>query len=161
MSYASIGGTESVNRANADAQILNFARWVMVPRLTKLREKWNMSLVPDFGDDLELDYDSPVPEDTAAMAGVIDGHVKSGIMSIEEARQELDWGDIDPDEHFMIPINFSIKTGDEILNPPPEPVMPAAPFGKPANPNAPEIPPTKALITALKEFRQSLEKHDN
>ena len=68
---------------------------------------------------------------------------------------------IDPDEHFMIPINFSIKTGDEILNPPPEPVMPATPFGKPANPNAPEIPPTKALITALKEFRQSLEKHDN
>ena len=164
LSYASIGGTESVNRANADAQILNFARWVMVPRLTKLREKWNMSLVPDFGDDLELDYDSPVPEDTAAMAGVIDGHVKSGIMSIEEARQELDWGDIDPDEHFMIPINFSIKTGDEILNPPPEPVMPAAPFGKPANPNAnpnEQTPPTKALITALKEFRQSLEKHDN
>ena len=145
ISYSNVGGVESVNRANAEAQLLNFARGVMVPRLIKLREKWNMSLTPDYGEDLELDFDNPVPEDTAAQASVIDNHLKSGVISIEEARQLLDLGDIQSDEHFMIPFNFQIKTGDEILNPPPEPVPQLVPpqLVKP-NEKPEELPPEKA-----------------
>ena len=139
ISYSNVGGVESVNRANAEAQLLNFARGVMVPRLNKIKAKWNTDLTPEYGEDLELDYDNPVPEDTAAQASVIDNHIKSSLMSIEEGRQALDMGDIQPDEHFLIPINMQVKTGDEILNPPPEPEMPAQlPPG--ANP---AVPPTK------------------
>ena len=115
LSYAIVGGTESINRANAEAQLLNFARWVLLPRLIKIREKWNMFLVPDYGDDLELDFDNPVPEDTAIQATIIDGHVTTGLLSLEEGRQLLDMGDIVEDHHFIIPINYQIMTGQQIL----------------------------------------------
>jgi HK97 family phage portal protein len=159
ISYANVGGTDSINRANAEAQLLNFARGVMVPRLIKMREKWNMSLTPDYGEDLELDFDNPVPEDTAAQASVIDNHVKAGIISLEEARQLLDLGDISADEHFMVPINFSIKSGDEILNPEPEPPPQTAPSqlapfaGKP---NPEELPPEKAPAKTYQKKSLSL-----
>ncbi len=127
LSYALLGGTESVNRANAEAQLLNFARWVLTPRLIKIREKWNMFLVPDYGDDLELDFDNPVPEDTQAQALVIDGHVKTGVYSLEEARQLLDMGELNKDDHFLIQNSFQIMTGGQILSG--ESPAPPVPFG--------------------------------
>jgi phage portal protein BeeE len=62
VSYSMIGGTENVIRANAEAQLFNFARWVLTPRLIRIREKLNMFLTPDYGPDLELDFDDPAPE---------------------------------------------------------------------------------------------------
>ncbi len=150
VSYSMVGGTESINRANAEAQLLSFARWVITPRLTRIREKLNMFLCPDYGSDLEVDYDSPVPEDTAQQALEVDNHVKSGVISIEEARQLLDQGDVEPTHHFLIPFNFNVITGQELMSteitqhPPVEPVQPPA---KPIPPEEPVLPeePTKSI----------------
>ncbi len=128
VSYAMLGGSEDVNRANAEAQLLNFARWTLQPRLVRIREKLNIFLTPDYGSDLELDFDDPVPEDNAQTALIIDNHLKASVISLEEARQQLDLGDIEPDHHFFIPFSMTIKTGDEIMNPP-EPVIPQLPPG--------------------------------
>lgn len=115
VSYSIIGGTETVNRANAEAQLLNFARWVTTPRLTKLRERLNMSVTPDYGADLELDYDNPVPEDLAEEALRTDNHVRAGVMSLEEARQQLNLGEIDETHHFLVPISTQIITGEDVM----------------------------------------------
>ncbi len=137
VSFSMIGGTENVIRANAEAQLLNFARWVIVPRLIRIREKLNMFLTPDYGADLELDFDNPTPEDTAQQALEVDNHVKTGIYSIEEARTILDIGEIDPAHHFFVPINLQIMTGEEMISTEPEPPPPQLP--PPVAP--PPVPP--------------------
>lgn len=60
-----IGVVEDVNRANAEASEYIFARWIVVPRLDRIKGALNHDLLPLFGAtaaDLEWDYDSPVPE---------------------------------------------------------------------------------------------------
>lgn len=155
VSYAMLGGTEDVNRANAEAQLLNFARWVLMPRLIRIREKLNMFLTPDYGPDLELDFDSPVPEDDAATALIIDNHLRAGVISIEEARQELDMGEVEPDHHFLMPINVQIVMGQTLLEDiePPEPAPASPPVPPQATPGAPgeeppaEVPPGETPAT--------------
>ena len=116
VSYSILGGTEAVARANADAQHYQFASMTVRPRLQFRRRKLNEWLVPLFGDNLELDFDDPAPEDEQAKAVLVDGHVKSSLFSIEEGRQELDMGDINPTDHFMVPINMMIVTGADIMS---------------------------------------------
>lgn len=64
-----LGIVEDVNRANADAGEYVFAKWLIVPRLERIKGALNNDLLPLYGDtarDLEFDYDSPVPDDEAA-----------------------------------------------------------------------------------------------
>ena len=113
---AVVGIAENVNRANADAANYQFALQVSTPELTDIREAINQKLCPFFGDYLEFDFDNPVAEDVAQQAAILDGHCKSGIISIEEARAKLDQGDINPDEHFVIAPGWQIVKGSDILN---------------------------------------------
>lgn len=64
-----LGTVDDVNRANAEAGEVMFARWLVVPRLTRIRAALNNDLLPLFGNaarGLEFDFDSPVPEDRVA-----------------------------------------------------------------------------------------------
>lgn len=64
-----LGIVEDVNRANADAGEYVFAKWLIVPRLERIKGALNNDLLPLYGDtarDLEFDYDSPVPDDETA-----------------------------------------------------------------------------------------------
>lgn len=64
-----LGTTENVNRANADAAEVMFARWCLVPRLERIKEALNTQVLPLFGGgDLEFDYVNPVPADRLADA---------------------------------------------------------------------------------------------
>ncbi|MEU0514328.1 phage portal protein [Amycolatopsis sp. NPDC006125] len=66
---AMLGITQDVNRANAEAGEVMFARWLIKPRLERWRDALNGMLLPLFGDtarDLEFDFDNPVPDDEAA-----------------------------------------------------------------------------------------------
>lgn len=63
------GATEDVNKAVADANERMFGRYLLRPRLNKLKYALNNYLLPLFGDTargLEMDYDDPVPEDREA-----------------------------------------------------------------------------------------------
>lgn len=63
-----LGDVEDVNRANAEAGEVVFARWLIVPRLNKLRTTLNDDFLPMFGrmaDGLEFDYDEVVPPNHA------------------------------------------------------------------------------------------------
>jgi HK97 family phage portal protein len=58
-----LGATDDVNRANAEAAEVVFSRWLVVPRLERIKAALNRDLLGLFGvaDTLEFDYDDPTP----------------------------------------------------------------------------------------------------
>lgn len=60
-----IGVTESINRATAEAAIYVFTLFTVKPLMQDLVDTLNEFLVAEFGENLELDYKSPVLEDRA------------------------------------------------------------------------------------------------
>ncbi len=67
MPYTILGGTDLVQRGNAEAAQYTYAKWVLHPRLEFRKRKLNEYLVPRFGDNRILDYDDPTPEDRASL----------------------------------------------------------------------------------------------
>lgn len=64
-----LGDVDDVNRASAEASEVFFARWLVVPRLERIKGALNADFLPLFGpgsDQLEFDYCNPVPEDRDA-----------------------------------------------------------------------------------------------
>jgi HK97 family phage portal protein len=71
---AMMGATDDVNKANAYAGEVLFARWVVKPRLIRIREALNRFLLPMYGSSaagLEFDFVNPVPEDDEIAADVL------------------------------------------------------------------------------------------
>jgi HK97 family phage portal protein len=69
-----LGATDDVNRANAEAAAYVFARWLIQPRLERVREMLNTRLLPMYGTTgrgLEFDFANPVPEDAEADARIL------------------------------------------------------------------------------------------
>ena len=63
------GATEDVNKAVADANERMFGRYLLRPRLEKIKSAVDNQLLPMFGataENLEYDYEDPVPEDREA-----------------------------------------------------------------------------------------------
>jgi HK97 family phage portal protein len=90
------GAVDDVNRANAEAGEMMFARWLVVPDLEAIKDALNHRLLPLYGrtaEGLEFDYENPVPEDvekestqltarsTAAAALVAAGFDPAGTLS--------------------------------------------------------------------------------
>lgn len=71
---AMTGATDDVNKANAYAGEVMFARWMTKPRLIRTREALNNILLPMYGRStagLEFDFVNPVPEDDEISALVL------------------------------------------------------------------------------------------
>lgn len=71
---AMTGATDDVNKANAYAGEVMFARWMTKPRLMRVKEALNCILLPMFGrlgEGLEFDFVNPVPEDDEISAQVL------------------------------------------------------------------------------------------
>lgn len=69
MPKAMLGTVDDVNRANAEAGEVMFARWLIVPRLERIKQALNSDFLPLFGataEGLEFDYANPVPDDREA-----------------------------------------------------------------------------------------------
>jgi HK97 family phage portal protein len=64
-----LGTVEDVNRANAEAAELVYAKWLIKPSLERLKQVLNTEFLPMFGtagQGLEFDYENVVPEDKEA-----------------------------------------------------------------------------------------------
>jgi HK97 family phage portal protein len=65
-----LGISEDVNRANAEAALVNHGQMQLVPRLERWKQLLNFQLLPMFGETtgrgFEFDYDNPVPDDREA-----------------------------------------------------------------------------------------------
>lgn len=68
---AMTGAVDDVNRANAEAGEVVFARWLILVRLRRTKALLNTRLLPMYGrlgEGLEFDFDNPVPADLEAEA---------------------------------------------------------------------------------------------
>ncbi len=113
---AILGVTESVNRSNAEASLYDFAMYCVEPELSEVREAMNKELVPFFGDNLYLDYDNPVPEDTAAGVNNAVNLFKAGIITRNDALALVDMEQLETPE------------GDEYFTPQPGPFVGGQPL---------------------------------
>ncbi len=84
-----LGLVEDVNRANAEANDLTFAKEVIEPRLRFLEEVLNAELAEGYGEGLLFRFDSPVPQDRDYQLRRVETLVRLGVMSPEEARREM------------------------------------------------------------------------
>lgn len=82
-----LGIAENVNRANAESGEYTYARWTVLPRLKRLGNKLNETLVPMFGSDLALLAADPTPENREQARLDAESGVKAGYMMLDEARQ--------------------------------------------------------------------------
>jgi HK97 family phage portal protein len=101
MPLSVMGITENVNRANAEAGDYTFARWIVTPRLNRLKNKLNEQFIPmwPYSENLYLDFDDVVPESVEEKRALAESGIKSGYMTINEARElqgldPLDDGDV-------------------------------------------------------------------
>jgi len=77
-----LGTTTDVNRANAEAAEVVFARWLIRPRLERIRAMLNTQFLPMFGPGakgLEFDFESPVPDDRAADSAELTARVNAAV----------------------------------------------------------------------------------
>ena len=89
-----MGITEDVNRANAEAGEVVFARWCLLPRLRRIRDVVNRRLLPRWGRDLYLDFVDPVPDNRELdLSEAVQGY-REGVLTLNEARRRLDEGQV-------------------------------------------------------------------
>lgn len=110
---ASLGITEDVNRANAEATLLSWKQSVIKPKMKRIVDTLNEFLVPRYGDNLILTYDDPVPEDSTEEIVLAKDLYAAGIITLNEAREEADY---DPVENGDVLIG-----GQDILEMPEQP----------------------------------------
>ena len=99
-----MGVTESVNRANAEAGDVMFGRWILKPRLERIKQAVNERLVHIIDKTLVLDYAEPSPENKELHLKMADTGFKGGILTRNESRALLGYGEAeDGGDDFMAP----------------------------------------------------------
>ena len=101
-----LGASDDVNRANAEAAHLQFAQWILVPRLRRIRAALNERLLPIFGNlgmNLAFDFDDPVPSNRELhLEEAIRGY-EGGILTRNEARHRLGESETPDGDEFVQP----------------------------------------------------------
>ncbi len=77
-----------------------------------MREKINISIIPDFGSDLELDFDDPVPENREQKLAEAGDGLARGAITVNEYRHIMGQDPTDNGDVFLRPFNL-ITVGEE------------------------------------------------
>lgn len=121
--------SEDVNLANAEAAERVFAKDTVEPEMTLIVGTFNEFLVPEFADNLELDFTSPVPEDVAKKVNTA-AMGEGRWLTVNEARDMFDLAPLDGGDAIYKPLGVFPQVGDASgSNDPAE--DPAAPKGFP------------------------------
>ena len=84
-----MGISEDVNRANAEAGDVMFSKYVLNPRLRRIKAALNEYIAPMFGENLMFDFIDPTPSDRElALKEAVDGH-RAGVLTKDEARSRI------------------------------------------------------------------------
>ena len=98
-----MGVTESVNRANAEAGDVLFARWILNPLLERMKQAINERLVHMIDRTLFLDYTDPTPENRELHLKIADTGFKGGFLTLNESRALLGYGETPSGNEFAAP----------------------------------------------------------
>jgi len=105
MPLSVLGISETVNRANAESSEYTFARWVVRPRLQRIRAKLNEQFVPLFNEkNLKLDYNDPVPQNVERDLAVANQAFQAGYITRNEARIRLGLEPVGNGDIFLTPL---------------------------------------------------------
>ena len=96
--------TDDVNRANAEAAVYVFLSETIEPKVRRIAERLNEFLVPEFGDDLYLDFVDPTPENREAVTKEYDSALKNNWMVINEVRDRENLPPLEGGWDFYLPL---------------------------------------------------------
>lgn len=96
----SIITTDDVNRANADATILNWKRTTVTSEMKSIVNTLNEFLLPLYGDNIVLGFCDPVEEDEAQKIADVKTLKEADIISLNEARENLGMQPVDGGDEF-------------------------------------------------------------
>lgn len=100
---ASLGMIDDVNRASHEGSIIEWQRNTVRPDMESIVNTLNEFLVPEFGDNLVLGFEDPVPEDRTDDITEATELYKNGIIMRSEARELLDYESDTSDEVYYQP----------------------------------------------------------
>jgi HK97 family phage portal protein len=102
-----MGLAEVGSRARAEADEYIFAKRVVKPALTRIRESLNEQLCSLFDARLELGFEDPVPENVELIATQTREDFKAGMITREEARETRGYDrDAPKGDTFVMPMNL-------------------------------------------------------
>ncbi|MCH9010788.1 MAG: phage portal protein [Chloroflexi bacterium] len=100
VSKTMMGGTDDVNRANAEAAEVVFARWTVTPLLSRIKAAINGHLVKPFDPTLSLTFKDPVPANREFdLKEGVEGY-RAGMLTLNEARARLNEGEVEDGDEF-------------------------------------------------------------
>jgi HK97 family phage portal protein len=159
-----LGLSDSINRANAEAAEVTFARWLVTPRLERIKQALNCYYLPMFGPstaNLEFDYCDHIPDDReldakeltskadAALKLIQAGWYAPEVLeAVELPAMSFGQPDADPERELLIDLVKGAPTLAPLIlpmlgydlpevQPPPVP----EPVPKPPGQNPPPLPP--------------------
>lgn len=141
-----LGLSEGVNRANSDTNDYTYQKETILPRLTLIERKLNSDLMPIYDNNLNAEFDNPVPEDNQFIVDERVKYIQCGFTTIDEEREKegLDPFNLPETQNPLIPFNLTPagqpKPQMDAMG---NPVQPKTPDGANGKPNAQE-PPKKA-----------------
>lgn len=113
---ASLGITDDVNRANAEATLLGWKRSVIVPKMGRIIDALNEFLLPRYGDNLILGFKDPIPEDRGTKIKELAILVDAGVLTPNEAREELEYEPTEGGDDLKGSGNIPIPTELQYIN---------------------------------------------
>jgi HK97 family phage portal protein len=123
------GDTEDLNRATSEAALYVFGNFTIDPILTQFREAFNEQLIPLYPQSnnlwLELDFDTSVPKDKAALQTAADSTLRNMGCTLNEYRQMLDLPPVDEGNVYFVPANITVVPAEQLADyVPPAPAVP-------------------------------------
>ena len=126
-----MGVSENINRANAEAAETHYAKWLITPRLVRIKEALNERLLPFFGDPtLEFHFDDPVPENRELRLKEATEGFTSGYLTLNEARARVGEDEVAEGDEFSAPtpvpgLSASVEKASDPADIKPDPLQAA------------------------------------
>lgn len=99
-----VGITDDVNRANADASIYVFTLRTIKPLMQKFTDHLTEMLLPEYGDDLVMGFNSPVAEDRKESLDEYQAGINNGWLTINEVREREGLPTVDGGDTLYLPL---------------------------------------------------------
>lgn len=92
--------TDNVNLANAQIGEQQYARDTILPRLRKIEQMLNQSLLPMYDDNIFVAFDNPVPDDKDFELRENTGYYNAGVLTLNETREMLGYEEVEGGDSF-------------------------------------------------------------
>jgi len=107
----SIIGMQGMNRAEAEAQIYTFLSETIEPKVRRIIERLNEFLVPEYGDNLYLDFEKMAPQDRRSLLDEYEIGLRMNWLLINEVRDREGLPPIEGGWDFYLPITSTPAGG--------------------------------------------------